>query len=288
MTNKGVSMTARWVAMMRGIHLLIDDDPKIFEDTLGQDLANIPDDDMGGINDPMWVDKEKAGNRTHMIWRSRITEDRLHSSALHGVKQYVMLGAGLDSFAYRRPTSLEHVAVFEIDHPTTQEWKRQRLREIGSIIPENVHFIPVDFETESLVEKLKQSAFDPQLPTFFSWLGVIYYLNKTATQETLHALLSIVRGYCEISLDFVVPMEGLSGNDRERMEQTMKNVADAGEPMLGLYLPDELKDTLKQAGFDTVTHISPVDGQKQFFSNRKDYLRLSTALHMMVASRGKL
>jgi methyltransferase (TIGR00027 family) len=238
MTEKGASWTARWVAMARGLHLLIDNDPKILEDTLGQALADFPDDDPGGINDPVWADREKVGIRTHVIWRSRITEDRLQSSVQKGVHQYVMLGAGLDSFACRRPASLEHVAVFEIDHPASQAWKRQKLRELGITIPENVHFVPVDFETENLVEKLKQSAFDPGLPTFFSWLGVIPYLTRKATQETLHAVLATVGGYCELTLDFVIPSETLSELDREQMENARKATEDAGEPSRGLYHPD--------------------------------------------------
>jgi methyltransferase (TIGR00027 family) len=288
MKEKGASMTARWVAMMRGMHLVVDDNPKIFTDQFGQALADLPDAEIGGINDPNWVDPEKTGNRTHMIWRSRITEDHLQGQALQGISQYVLLGAGLDSFAYRRPASLEHISVFEIDHPSSQEWKRQRLKELDITIPENVYFVPVDFETEDLIEKLKQSKFDPALPSFFSWLGVIYYLNKEATQKTLRTLLATISEHCEFVLDFMIPTEMLSGRDRTAMEETIKTVTDAGEPFLGLYSPEELEATLKQVGFDKVTHISPEDGQKRFFDNRTDTLRLSTALHMMIASREKL
>ena len=281
MTEKDMSVTARWVAMMRGMHLVIDDAPFIFEDNLARALADIPDDDWGRIN-------EKAGNRSHMIWRSRVTEDQLQASARAGVEQYVILGAGLDSFAYRRPRSMEHIAVFEIDHPATQSWKQRKLRELGINVSDNTHFVPVDFASESLTEKLNQSAFEPQRPTFFSWLGVIYYLNKSATRQTLQAILEMTKGYCEIALDFVVPLEMLSGKLKERMEDVMQNVAEAGEPWLGLYLPDELADTLKQAGFDRVTYMDSADGQKQFFDGRTDNLGLSTALHMMIASRGNL
>ena len=288
MTEKGASWTARWTAMARGMHLLIDDDPKIFEDTLGQALADFPDDDPTGINAPGWVDRENTAIRTHVIWRSRMTEDRLQASIQQGVQQYILLGAGLDSFAYRRPELLQHVAVFEIDQSASQAWKRQKLGELGIPIPGNVHYVPVDFETENLVEKLKQSAFDPRLPAFFSWLGVIPYLNKKATQETLQALLANVGGYCELALDFVVPMEAISGIDREQMERAMNTAEAAGEPMQGLYHPDELKAMLKEIGFDGVTHISPVDGQKHFFDHRSDRLRLTTVAHMMIASRGKL
>jgi len=288
MTKKSASMMARAVAMSRGIHLVLDDDPKILEDTLGQALADFPDDEPGGINDPMWVDRNSVGIRILPVWRSRVTEDCLQTCARQGLNQYVVLGAGLDSFAYRRPASLEHVSVLEIDHPASQAWKRQRLKALGITIPENVHFVPVDFETENLVEKLKRSAFDPGLPTLFSWLGVIMYLSKQAAQETLKALLATVAGFCEIALDFVVPLETLSGMDRELMEYIMQAAAATGEPMQGLYLPDELEALLKMVGFDTVTHLSPADGEKQFFGNRTDNLRLLAGVHMMVASRGKL
>ena len=288
MTKKGASMMARAVAMARGMHLVLDDEPKILEDTLGQALAAMPDDEPGGINDPMWTNRDRVGIRIVPVWRGRVTEDCLQACVRQGVKQYVMLGAGLDSFAYRRPVSLEHVSVFEIDHPASQEWKRHKLEELGVKVPENVHFVPVDFETENLVEKLKQSTFDPALPTFFSWLGVIPYLTKQATQETLQALLATVSGYCEIALDFFVPVETLSGIDRALIESIMQAAEDLGEPMLAFYAPDELEATLKAVGFDTVAHMSPVDGQKQFLDNRTDNLRLLTGVHMMLASRGKL
>src|SRR5215468_2989961 len=187
MTKRSASTTARWVAMMRGMHLVIDDEPKIHEDTLGKALADIPDDDPIGINDAYWADRVNVWFRIYPVWRSRVTEDRLQSCVQQGVSQYVILGAGLDSFAYRRPASLEHVSVFEVDHHASQEWKRHKLEQLGIKVPENVHFVPVDFETENLVEKLNQSAIDPGLPTFFSWLGVTHYLTKKATQETLHA-----------------------------------------------------------------------------------------------------
>lgn len=288
MAKKDASMMARAVAMSRGMHLVLDDEPKILEDTLGRALADMPDDEPGGINDLMWANKDRVGIRILPVWRSRVTEDCLQACVRQGVKQYVMLGAGLDSFAYRRPVSLEHVSVFEIDHPASQEWKRHRLEELGVQIPENVHFVPVDFETENLVEKLKGSTFDPTLPTFFSWLGVIPYLTRQATQETLRALLTTLVGYCEITLDFVVPVETLSGVDRELIEGIMQAAEWLGEPMLRFYLPHELEATLKAVGFDTVTHISPLDWQKQYLDNRTDHLRLLTGVHMMLASRGKL
>jgi methyltransferase (TIGR00027 family) len=288
MTEKGASWTARWTAMARGIHLVLDDDPKIFEDTLGRALADFPDDDPSGINAPSWADRENVGVRTHVIWRSRIAEDRLQTSVRQGMKQYVLLGAGLDSFAYRRPVSLEHVAVFEIDHPASQAWKRQKLEELGIPIPENVHFVPVDFETDNLLEKLKQSAFDPRLPVFFCWLGVVPYLSRKATRETLQFMLAAAEGYCELAFDFVVPPETVSGTDKEQLENTLQGLEDAGEPTPGLYRPNELEAMLKAAGFDAVTHISSTDGQKQYFDNRSDKLRLFPAAHMMAASRGKL
>ena len=288
MTEKGASWTARWAAMARGMHLVIDDDPKIFEDTLGQALASFPDDDPTGINDPAWADREDLTIRTHILWRSRMTEDQLQASVRQGVNQYVLLGAGLDSFAYRRPASLEYVSVFEIDHPTSQAWKQQKLEELGIPIPGNVHFVPVDFETENLLEKLKQSAFDPALPTFFSWLGVVPYLTRKATQETLAALLTAAEGYCELVLDFGVPVEAASEMDRDKLENMMKDGEVTEEPIRGLYRPHELEATLKAAGFDAVMHISPVDGQNHFFDHRSDRLRLTTVAHMMIASRGKL
>ena len=289
MQEKGPGLTARWAAMMRGMHLELDSDPKILVDTFGKAFANLPKDDLFGINDPQWSEVGRARIRATILWRSRVTEDHLVDSVAHGVRQYVILGAGLDSFAYRRPSSQKEVSVFEIDHPVAQQWKQRRLHEQHVTIPDNVHYVPVNFEEDGLVEILRASPFDPSQPTFFSWIGVNYFLGQSDVQKTLAAILSAVDGYCELSQDFVVPAAFLPNDAAKKaLEGARELMAGIGAPWFSLYSPDELARLLKEIGFDHTRHISPQEGGQQYFDGRTDNLKPGAFTHMMIASRGSI
>ncbi len=133
----------------------------------------------------------QAMSLSMIVSRARYMEDSLEEEIKQGVKQYVNLGAGLDTFAFRRPDLLEQIKVFEVDHPATQALKRQRLDELGWEIPQQLHFIPVDFTRERLDGALKNSSYDPQVPGFFSWMGVTFYLTHSEVFDTLRTVANI-------------------------------------------------------------------------------------------------
>lgn len=192
MTNGRPSRTAERVALRRAVHQVIDH-PKVFDDPLALSIVG---QDASGIaaygdeaNDP-----SSRIIRAFMVARSRYAEDQLAEAVQTGVKQYVLLGAGLDTFAYRNPFERVDVRVFEVDHPATQSWKKDRLREAGIHIPKSLTFLPADFEQQTLPDILKNAGFRLDQPSFFSWLGVTPYLTHGAFASTLEFVASLPRG----------------------------------------------------------------------------------------------
>ena len=183
------SGTAEGIALMRAVHLSIDGDPKIFADPLaasflGPELATALK-----TTPQMFQTPALRSLRAVFVVRHRYAEDELAKALARGVSQYVILGAGLDSFAYRRPDLRQTLHVYEVDHPATQQWKRQRLTDLGIAIPDNLTFIPIDFEVQTLAEGLAASTFRHDEPAFFSWLGVTQYLTANAVFSTFKTLL---------------------------------------------------------------------------------------------------
>src|SRR5271156_5499991 len=187
------SRTALRVAMRRAAHQLFDS-PKVLDDPIAVRIIG-----------PRALEKLEAGRfreatglarglRAFMAVRSRYAEDALARSVGRGAKQYVVLGAGLDTFAYRNPYGESTLRVFEVDFPATQEWKRQCLAAAGISIPSSVTYAPVDFERQTLPEGLQQAGFDPQKAAFFSWLGVVMYLTEQTVMSTLGFIASLPPG----------------------------------------------------------------------------------------------
>ena len=190
-----VPFTAVGAAFLRAAHLTEDGNPKIFQDTLahalvGHELATR----LENVLQQSWPPEILPVARVTMVTRARYTEDRMLQRAHAGVDQYVILGAGLDTFGYRRPDLLGALRVFEVDHPMVQSWKRERWHAVGINEPVGVQFVPVDFERESLQEGLARMGFRVEAPAFVSWLGVTQYLTPAAIQSTLDLLGSFARG----------------------------------------------------------------------------------------------
>jgi methyltransferase (TIGR00027 family) len=165
--------------------------------------------------------------RAFMVARSRYAEDKLAAAAANGVRQYVVLGAGLDTFAYRNP--FRHVRVFEVDHPATQAWKRERLQTAGIAIPNELSFVAVDFERQKLDEELAAAGFAMSEPAFFSWLGVTPYLSREAFQGTLRFITAMPAG-SGVAFDFAVERSALGFMERIALAELSRRVASAGEP----------------------------------------------------------
>ncbi len=248
------SGTAERVAMRRAAHQLWDQ-PVLFEDPLAWAILSEEARERihAGIeeeNQNPWA----RGLRAFMAMRSRFAEEEIARSAAEGVRQVVVLGAGLDTFAYRNPHS--GLRVYEVDHPATQAWKMDRLREGGIAIPESVQFAPVDFEVDTLAHGLAAAGFQEEEPAFFSWLGVVPYLSRQAASATLAFIGALPRG-SGVVFDYSIPRERMSESEQLAFDRLAERVARAGEPFRLFFAPEEIDRDLRSLGF---TVIEDLDG----------------------------
>lgn len=220
-----------------------------------------------------------------MVMRSRYTEDALSLAIGRGITRYVILGAGLDSFAFRRRDLTTAVQVFEIDHPASQQWKQQRLRELGIDRPSNLTFLPIDFEKQTLTDGIREGGYPLDQPAFFSWLGVTQYLTREVVLSTLKQIAALASGI-EISFTFVVPPSLLAGDEQRMFAMNAAAAAARSEPWISFFEPAELASHLKELGFTRVEHFSPADANVRYFAGRGDGLRAPGVEHVMLAKVG--
>lgn len=263
------SRTLEIPAIMRALHQTVDGDPKILTDPIAPRLLD-PDDDRKWLA-PLLNHPFAKQLRAGFVLRSRYAEDCLAEAAQRGVGQYVILGAGLDTFAYRQPPWGGQLRIFEVDQPLTQDWKRSRLTAANIEIPSNLTFAPIDFEKMSLADGLKASSFAFNVPTFCSCLGVTQYLTSDAIDDTLRFVLSLPAS-SEIVFSFVVPQEALSGIEADLAALAAQRAAEVGEPWLTRLSPDQFAAKLRALGFTQIAHLTPAETRKRYFSNRRDGL----------------
>jgi methyltransferase (TIGR00027 family) len=201
-----------------------------------------------------------------------------------GVRQYVILGAGLDTFAYRNPYPASRLRVFEVDHPATQVWKRARLQRAQIAVPDSLTFAAIDFETQTLAGGLAQAGFKADEPAFFSMLGVIVYLTRDAAMGTLKFVASRPSG-TEIAFDYAIPASALSESDRKVHGDTTRGVAARGEPWLSYFTPSTLAGDLRAVGFTRVEDLGPNEIHDRYFKGRTDGLRLNGIARLVKATR---
>jgi methyltransferase (TIGR00027 family) len=277
----GPKPSAMLVAMQRAAHQLIEH-PLVLDDPLaltiiGRAQADALRADLANYRSPM-----AQGLRSSVVVRSRLAEDEWVQANERGVRQYVVLGAGLDTSAYRhagRPGR-----TFEVDLPATQAWKRARLAETGIAIPDSVHYVPVDFETVSLAEGLASAGFDSGQPAYFSWLGVTMYLEEAAVTETLRFIGSCAKGSA-VLFEYVVPLAGLSPMMRIAMEQMAAQLAARGEPWKSYFEPDALAAKVAQLGFTASRTWTPQELNECYLANRPDGLHIGAGPgRLMLAS----
>jgi methyltransferase (TIGR00027 family) len=219
--------------------------------------------------------------RLYMSVRSRYAEDRLAQRVAVGVNQYVILGAGLDTFAYRNPFS--DLRVFEVDYPATQLWKHELLAEAGIDIPAKLTFIPLDLEHKSLAESLLEAGFNPAEPAFFGWLGVVPYLTLDAFRATLATIGRLPEGTA-VSFDYAFPPETLSPKRRRVFDTLSKRVAAAGEPLQLFFTPEDLEKEVHAAGFSRIEQFDTDRMNETYFKDRADGLKLSPVRVGMLAT----
>ncbi len=282
MRNDCPSATALGVAMGRAAHQIVDR-PTVFDDPLALRIAGA-DADPARQLDPRWRARTPAASRLRafLAARSRHAEDALHAAVARGARQYVLPGAGLDTFAYRNPYSAGTLRVFEADHPATQHWKRARLAEAGIAVPESVAFAPVDFENESLEDGLRRAGFDNGQITFFSWLGVTPYITRRAVDSTLRFVASLPAG-TGIVFDYAVPPTSLDPGACAAFEGLARRVAAAGEPFRTFFEPCALAEILRAVGFGEIEDLGPEALNARYFLGRADGLRVAGAAHIVNA-----
>jgi methyltransferase (TIGR00027 family) len=208
--------------------------------------------------------------RIFIAVRTRFAEDALAVAVEKGVRQVVVLGAGLDTYAYRS-TLPDRLRIFEVDHPATQDWKRQRLKDAAISVPSSLTFAPVDFERQTLAEGLMVAGFDPSQETFFTWLGVVPYLSEEAVWSTLGFIANLKNG-AHVVFDYSDPPASLSGEARISHQERAAHVAQLGEAWLNCFEADELRGKLMALGFCEVEDLGPAQITARYFPNRASTL----------------
>jgi methyltransferase (TIGR00027 family) len=284
--------TAVRVALWRALHVMVDAPPHVLADEVGLRLAG-PDD---GWRERQDMDPEfTRGFRAWVVARARFLDDLVAEQAARGTAQYVILGAGLDSFAQRRPDlgkpdrggqpgDAGRLRVFEVDQPATQAWKRQRLTELGCGVPGWLRLVPVDFESgESWRAGLSAAGFDSDAPAVAASTGVSMYLTREANAATLRQLAALPRG-STVAVTFQPPLDFLDERDRPGRLIAERGAAASGTPFISFFAPDEFLAMARDAGFTHVRHVANETIRDRYFAGRQDGLRPSTGEDFLVAS----
>jgi methyltransferase (TIGR00027 family) len=271
------------VAVRRAAHQLLDippvlDDPVAIP-ILGREIA-------AAIRaDPGQFERGRLSSymRAFFAARSRFAEDQVAAARAGGIRQYVILGAGLDTFAYRDPSADRNLRVWEVDHPATQAWKRDRLAEASISIPPTLTFVPIDFERDSLPEILASAGFDSGAGAVFSWLGVVPYLSRDAVMSTLAAVATMTSSGGGVAFDFGISPERLTKVQRIAFEALAARVQAAGEPWKTFFDPLELSRDLLARGFAVAEAVPPAAINSRYFAGRGDGLEVGGMGHLMWA-----
>jgi methyltransferase (TIGR00027 family) len=279
MKDNSPSRTALGAAMHRAAHQLLDH-PPIFADPYALRIVGPKAEAelRGGTS--RHADVRGRGLRAFIAARSRFSEDALAEAVARGVPQYVLLGAGLDTFAYRAAQTYPGLAVFEVDHPATQGWKRERLSDAGIAVPPSLTFAPVDFERETLGGGLAKAGFDRGTPALFAWLGVVPYLTREAIKATLRFIAGLPKGSAVI-FDYGEPAR--DDAQQQAAVALMERVAAAGEPFRSHFMPGELVGDVSALGFSQVENFDAGRLNPRYFADRADDLKLRGNGHILMA-----
>lgn len=271
MTERQASRTAEGAALLRAAHQVLDGAPKVLEDPVAVHLLGASSAETLGAGDPLQQPLVRLA-RAATVLGGRFIEDELRSAVQRGVRQYVLLGAGFDTFAYRQPGWASDVRIIEVDHPASQERKQERLAAAGVGIPPNVAYVPIDFELTTLAGGMVSEHFDPTLPAFFAWRGVTQYLTRSGIEATLRFVLSLPRA-SGIGLTFCLP-DAAAAEDEAAARFFAEYGAGLGEPWISRFEPERMVDWLRELGFREVTHLTPETAHERYFRGRSDGLRV--------------
>jgi len=273
--------TAVRVALWRALHTEVDAPPHVLEDRIGLVLAS-PDDDWRSRPDmdPNFTKLFRAS----IVARARFIEDLVEEAARRGVGQYVILGAGLDTFVQRRPELASQLTVFEVDQPGALAWKRRRLMDLGVGIPKALRLVPVDFETgDDWWELLIAAGFDAGAPAVVTSTGVSMYLTVEAITATLRQVASLAAG-STFAMTFLLPLELMGAEERRGFEIAEKGARASGTPFVSFFRPEEMLALAREAGFSKVEYVSGADLSERYFAGRADGLQPGRGEVLLVAS----
>jgi methyltransferase (TIGR00027 family) len=274
MDNFTASRTALSTSLMRALHTRADAHPLI-NDSWGDKL--VPESVRRQLDD---ASLRRSPAYENVITRTRYAEDSLHAAVDRGVRQYVLVGAGFDSFVLRRPAFAEKLDIFEVDHPATQGLKIQRIEGLGISLPESVHFIAADLSAESVAAALARSSFQSDRPSFFSWLGVTMYLSRQANLATLRSIAHCAIAGSELVLTYVD--EQLLHSNSEAFRALQERVTSMGEPFLSGFDPNTFAATLSQCGLQLIEDLASDDVAKRY-GRLESGSRRSNFSHMALA-----
>jgi methyltransferase (TIGR00027 family) len=274
------SRTARRVAIRRAAHQLLDH-PRVLDDPLALRIIG-SEAEQALRSDPKEDHAFSRAFRAFMAARSRYAEDELAHAVAQGVKQYVVLGAGLDTFAYRNPHP--GLRVFEVDHPATQAWTREQLQAADIAIPASLMFVPIDFEQQTLADGLEHSGFNASAPAFFAWLGVTPYLTREACMSTLR-FIATMPAASGVVFDFAIDPALLNAGQRQALGALSKRVARYGEPFQLFFNPGKLQDELKEMGFHRTEFLQGKELNARYFKDRNDGLLVRGSLGHLMGAR---
>ncbi len=279
MVERRSSNTALGVTKLRAVHQLLDGEPKVLDDPIAARLLSVSTVFHIHTHPEYFQTPELKALRAHTITRSRYAEDRLAAAMQRGIRQYIILGAGFDTFAYRQPAWSKNLRIFEVDHPASQYTKRARLAEAGITSPANLEFVAIDFEHVALCDGLRASRFDPSQPTFVAWLGVMMYLSAEAIEAVLRFVVALPRT-SEMVFTFATPDSAVQPENRER--PTLAEVVAAyGEPWQTCIEPERLVQQWQALGFSSVSLLTPAEVEP-YFRGRQD--RLSAPRRVSIGS----
>lgn len=281
-TKVGPENTAARVALWRALHVQIDAPPHVFKDEVGLQLVAPPDGwKSRGDMHPIGTSQFRAS----IVARARVIEELVEERAGQGVSQYVILGAGLDTFAQRRPELAAKLQVFEIDQPGPQAWKKHRLQELGFGVPTWLHLVPVDFEAGAdWLQLLAAAGFDAAKPSVIASTGVSMYLTKETVAATLRQVASLAAG-TTLAMSFMLPFEMADPQVRPGLEQAAKGAAANGTPFISFFTPAEMLDLARASGFKHVEHISAESLTQRYFAGRPDGLELPNNTEEILVAR---
>jgi methyltransferase (TIGR00027 family) len=272
--------TAVRTALWRALHVQLDPPPHVTEDEVGLALAQPAD---GWRDRPDMDPAGTSGLRAGMAARARFVEDLVTEQAARGVDQYVILGAGLDTFAQRRPDMASRLRVYEVDQAGTQAWKRRRLTELGYGVPEWLRLVPVDFERPGdWWARLAESGFDPGRPAVVACTGVTMYLTAEANAATLRQLAQLAPG-STLAITFLLPPELLSEDQRPVMRASQDGARSAGTPFVSFFAPEELAGLAVSSGFREARPVSAQGIAERYFAGRPDGLRPARGEEFLLA-----